>query len=397
MKYLSLVLSLFALVSCSKEQPFSEQIVRGEMSRCPDVAYIDPRTGPRAGKLSWNYTAGLELKAFIDVAERYGKDDIFNYAEGWYDRIVNEDGTIQSYKLDKYNIDHICPARTLFAIYDKTGKEKYRKAIDYVKSQLDTHPRTEDGCLWHKAIYPHQVWLDGVYMAEPFYAEYISRYYPEDKKAEGYADVAGEFVKAAQHTFDPETKFYRHAWDESKSMFWCNPETGQSDHCWGRALGWLMIATVDVLDFLPEDTPGRDEMIANLRHVYEVLPNFADEQTGLMYQVLDEPSREGNYLESTCNCMFAYAMLKGVRKGYLDASLKDRAIEFYNSVVKTFVVKNGEGLWDLTQCCSVGGLGGGQMRRGDFAYYLSEPIINNDPKGIGPLIWASLEMELIKK
>lgn len=397
MKHLPILISLLTLLSCSKEQPFSEQIVRSEMSRCPDVAFIDPRFGPRAGTLTWNYTSGLELKAFVDVAVRYNKKDIFDYAEGWYDRIINEDGTIQTYKLEKYNIDHICPARTLFALYDKTGKEKYRKAIEIVKGQLDTHPRTEDGCLWHKAIYPHQVWLDGVYMAEPFYAEYISRYYPEDKKAEGYADVAGEFVKAAEHTFDPVTGLYRHAWDESKSMFWCDPETGQSAHCWGRALGWLVIATVDVLDFLPENTPGRDQMIANLRHIFDTLPKFADPVTGLWFQVLDQPGRTGNYLEATCNCMFAYAMLKGVRKGYLDASLKEKAVKTYESLYETFIFNDENGLWDLTQCCSVGGLGGGQMRKGDFDYYLSEPIVSNDPKGMGPLIWASLEMEMLNR
>lgn len=397
MKHCAIIFfTLLSLTGCKAQQTLSESVVRSEMKRCPDVAYIDPRTGPRAGKLVWNYTCGLELKAFVDVAGRYGKDDIFNYAEGWYDRIIDEDGTIDGYKIERYNVDHICPARTLFALYDKTGKEKYRKAIDLVKSQLDTHPRTQDGCLWHKAYYPHQVWLDGVYMAEPFYAEYISRYYPEDKKAEGYADVAGEFVKAAQHTYDPVTGLYRHAWDESKSMFWCNPETGQSEHCWGRALGWLMIATVDVLDFLPEETPGRSEMIQNLRHIYDILPNFADPETGLLYQVLDQPGREGNYLEATCNCMFAYAMLKGIRKGYLDASLKDRAVKFYDNVVKTFVTTDEDGTVSLNQCCSVGGLGGGQMRKGDFDYYLSEPVISNDPKGIGPLIWAALEMELLK-
>ena len=376
-------------VSCSAGEPFSKEVVLGEITRCPDAFHLDFKEG----KQSWNYTTGLELKAFLDVADRYGDEAIFNYVENWFDKMIDDNGDIHGYKPEKYNIDHICPARALFRLYDVTGKEKYRLAIEKVKAQLDNQPRTPDGCFWHKLIYPQQVWLDGVYMAEPFYAEYVYRYYSDEDKPAGYADIADEFVKAANHTFDPATGLFRHAWDASYSMFWCNPVTGQSEHCWGRALGWLVMATVDVLEYLPEDTPGRSRMIENLRHIYQVLPLFADPETGLWYQVLDQPGREGNYLEATCNCMFAYGLLKGVRLGYLDKSLGEYAGKTYESVLKTFVSRDADGVVSLDQCCSVGGLGGGQMRKGDYEYYLSEPIRSNDAKGIGPLIWAALETE----
>ena len=234
-------------------------------------------------------------------------------------------------------------------------------------------------------------------MAEPFYVEYASRYLEGQARTEAYDDIVNEFVVAATKTYDPETKLYRHAWDESESMFWCDPEThGQSLHCWGRALGWYCMALVDVLDWLPEDYAPRQKLIDILQAICAELPKWADEKSGVWYQVLDQPGREGNYLESTCSAMFCFTYLKGVRKGWLDAELLPYAKALYGDVVREFISTDAEGRISIENCCSVGGLGGSSNRKGDYEYYLSEPVRPNDSKGVGPFIWASLEMERLK-
>lgn len=380
--------AILALSGCGKS-PLSMEMVRSEMSRCPQASFLEGNQG----KAKWDYTTGLELQAFLDVAERYCDKAVFDYAEQWYDWMVQDDGSITKYKVSEYSVDRVCPARTLFALYDKTGKEKYRKAIDLVHSQFAGHPKTSEGALWHKAIYPHQIWLDGLYMAMPFLAEYASRYLQESEKAGVYAEITNEFNVAARHTFDPVTGLYRHAWDESRSMFWCNPETGQSDHCWCRALGWMCMAVVETMPLVPDGTPGKKDVIETFCGIIDALPRYADPVTGMWFQVMDRPGAEGNYVEASGSAMFVYAMLKGIRLGYLDASLKGYALKCYDKLIGTFVRVDDGGLVNMDKICSVGGLGGKNMRRGDYAYYLSEKIVSNDPKGVGPLIWAALERE----
>ena len=263
--------------------------------------------------------------------------------------------------------------------------------MDTLYSQLCSQPRTKEGGFWHKKIYPEQMWLDGLYMAQPFYAEYTKRYVKDpEERAANFADIAKQFVLVAERTWDPATGLYRHAWDSSHQMFWCNPATGQSDHAWGRALGWYMMALVDVLPLLPEDTPGRDRMLEIYRNLCDTLPRYADPKTGMWYQVLDRPGAEGNYVEATASAMFIYAMAKGCRFGYV--ACRPYVRKAYKKLIKTFVTRE-EGLVNLNRCCEVAGLGGKDNRRGDYDYYINEKIRSNDPKGIGPLIWAALEIE----
>ena len=381
------------------------QVVRSEMARHPEAVWID---GPN-GALVWNYTTGLELKAFLDVYDRMDvrtrhgrkyqgqvdRESILTYVDAWYDAIIDEDGRIRSYHLSEYNTDHICPGCTLFRLYELTGKEKYRKAMDLLYRQIQEQPRTPEGGFWHKQIYPDQMWLDGLYMAQPFYALYTGAFVPDSLKAANYADIVHQFTLVYDHTFDPATGLLRHAWDSSHQMFWCNPETGQSDHAWGRAMGWYAMALVDVIPLLPEGE-GHDALVNLLRRVFSALPLFADPETGLWYQVLDRPGAEGNYLEATCNAMFAYALLKGTREDWLEGITRRDARRIYESMVKTFVRTDGDGLVNLDRCCKVAGLGGGSNRRGDYDYYIHEPVVSNDPKGIGPLVWAALEAEMRK-
>lgn len=378
-------------MSIKDVEPYSVKMILSEMKRCPDATWLDGRKGER----KWNYTTGLELKAFMDASKRYELPFAVDYVRDWADTMATEEGKVYKYKKSNYNVDHICPARIYFDLHDMYGDvdKRYRRVTRMIREQIDSQPRTKSGEFWHKQIYPHQVWLDGFYMALPFYAEYTSRYAPKEQKDSLYADIVHQFVAGAENTYDPATGLFRHAWDESRSMFWCDPVTGLSEHAWGRACGWYAVALVEVLDYIPEKHPGRKELVGQLNYFLEVLPKWADPETGMWYQVLDSPGREGNYLEATCSIMFTYAFLKGLRMGYIDDSHRDYILGLYPKFLKKFVKENPDGTISITSCCSVGGLGGKQMRRGDFEYYLSEPIIDNDCKGVGPFIWASLEWE----
>ena len=391
MKRLLLILTALFAVAAYGQEPYSIRMIRSEMQRNPDATYLDGREGQR----KWNYTTGLELKSFLDAAKRYELPEVVDYVRAWADTMATEKGEIYSYKKSNYNVDHICPARIYFDLHDMYGDQdkRYRRVTRKVREQLDSHPRTQSGEFWHKQVYPNQVWLDGFYMALPFYAEYTKRYAPKEQRDSLFADIAHQFTAGAKNTYDPATGLFRHAWDESRSMFWCDPETGLSEHAWGRATGWYAIALVEVLDYMPKDHPGHQELVDQLNYLLEVLPEWADPQTGMWYQVLDCPEREGNYQEATCSIMFTYAFLKGLRRGYIDRSHEEYILGLYPKFIDRFIRENADGTISMTDCCAVGGLGGKQMRKGDFDYYLSEPIIENDCKGVGPFIWASLEWE----
>ena len=387
------VLALTALPACGRKAgPLSGQMVRAQMNRCGDATYLDNA----GGRLKWSYGTGMELRSYLDVFEAYGDTAIYNFARKWYDNMVAEDGTIKEYAPERFGSDKVCPGKSLFYFYDKTGEEKYRKAIELVWSQVERQPRTRAGAFWFKQVYPHQVWLDGLYLVYPFYVEYASRYLAGEERLRAYEDIVNGFVVTHDKCLDAATRLPRHAWDESGRMFWCDPATeGQSFHSWGRAVGMYCMALLDVLDWLPEDFNGRQTLVSYLREICDVLPEWADKEAGVWYQVLDQPEREGNYLEANCSAMFAYTFLKGVRMGYLDASLLPYAKQVYADVVREFIVDGGKGQISLEHCTSNCGLGGSSNRMGDFTYYISEPVRANDAKGVAPFIWASLEIEKI--
>lgn len=391
MRNLLLSFMIFVAALASAHEPYSVRMIRSEMQRNPDATHLDGRNGER----KWNYTTGLELKSFMDAAKRYEMPEVVDYVRAWADTMATEKGEVYKYKKSNYNVDHICPARIYYDLHDMYGDQdkRYRRVLRMIREQIDSQPRTKSGEFWHKQIYPHQVWLDGFYMALPFYAEYTRRYAPKNQRDSLFADIVHQFVAGAENTLDPKTGLFRHAWDESKSMFWCDPETGLSAHAWGRANGWYAVALVEVLDYLPKSHPGHAVLVQQLNYFLDVLPKWADPQTGMWYQVLDCPGREGNYLEATCSIMFTYAFLKGLRMGYIDRSHEDYILGLYPKFIDRFIRENPDGTISMTDCCAVGGLGGKQMRKGDFEYYLSEPIIENDCKGVGPFIWASLEWE----
>lgn len=261
-----------------------------------------------------------------------------------------------------------------------------------MRSQLDEHPRNADGGFWHKKIYPNQVWLDGIYMGAPFYAEYAFR----NNRVNDYADVINQFLMAARHTYDPKNDVYRHACDVSRKERWADPVTGQSKHSWGRAMGWYAMAFVDALDFIPEHEAGRDSMLIIFNKIASQIKRLQDSKTGLWYQVLDKSGAPGNYLESSCSTMFVYSLFKGVRKGYIDKSYLEVAVKGYKGILDNFIEVDKNGVVSITKACAVAGLGGKVYRSGDYDYYINETIRNNDPKAVGPFILASLEWERLQ-
>ena len=386
------IIACCLLAACSpREESLLVRTVQSELQRCPTAAELDGLQG----RLKWNYTTGLELKAFLDCSYMDELLPVREYVRDWYEAIIDSTGAIGGgYKEANYSLDHICPGWTLLKLVKSFPEEKYFKAIEQLYRQLQAQPRNAEGGFWHKQIYPDQMWLDGLYMAMPFYAEYTRDYVADSLRSAHYEDIVHQFSLAYERCYDPANGLLRHAWDASHRMFWCDPQTGQSAHAWGRALGWYCMALVEVIDILDQDSRFEDKTLPSiLSSVFASLLKVADPETGLWYQVLDCPGREGNYLEATCNAMFAYAMLKGVRLGVLDGVDEKMACQTYEQMVKTFVTVDDAGVVDLNECCAVAGLGGKQMRSGKYDYYVNETIVKNDPKGMGPLIWAMHEYE----
>lgn len=357
-----------------------------------DVPAWNIEAARKGGKSGWNYIDGCMILAMIETWKITGEKKYLDFAEAYIDHRVQEDGTIKGYNPEDYNIDNVNAGKTLFLLYDITGKEKYRKAIDVIYGQLKGQPRTSEGNFWHKKIYPNQVWLDGIYMGAPFYAEYAFR----NNQVDDYADVINQFLMAARHTYDPKNDVYRHACDVSRKERWADPVTGQSKHSWGRAMGWYAMAFVDALDFIPKHEAGRDSMLVIFNKIASQIKRLQDSKTGLWYQVLDKSGAPGNYLESSCSTMFVYSLFKGVRKGYIDKSYLEVAVKGYKGILDNFIEVDKNGVVSITKACAVAGLGGKVYRSGDYDYYINETIRNNDPKAVGPFILASLEWERLQ-
>jgi unsaturated rhamnogalacturonyl hydrolase len=338
----------------------------------------------------WSYDQGVILKGIEGIWKATGDGKWFDYIQKSMDFYVQEDGTIKGYKAEDFNIDNINNGKLILLLYDVTGKEKYKKAATLLRNQLRHHPRTSEGGFWHKKVYPFQMWLDGLYMGEPFYAEY-AKLFGEDTS---FNDITRQFVLMERHSRDPKTGLLYHGWDESKQQKWANPTTGLSPNIWGRALGWYGMAMVDALDHFPQNHPGRDSIIKILNRFAKAVTAVQDAKTGLWYDVPNKPSEPKNYFEASASSMLVYALAKGVRKGYLPATYLTNAKKGYDGLIKQFI-KTENGQTNLYGTVSVSGLGGNPYRDGSFAYYISEPVVVNDPKGMGAFINAANEMEML--
>lgn len=339
----------------------------------------------------WHYENGLVLQAIEQVWNKTGESQYGQYIRDAVDPFISPDGTIKSYSIDEYNLDQINPGKILFTLYRTTGDEKYRKAIILLREQLRTHPRTAERGFWHKKIYPHQMWLDGIYMASPFYAAYAATF----GEPQAFDDVAHQILLMARHVRDAKSGLFYHGWDESKRQRWADARTGCSPHFWGRAMGWYAMAIVDVLDYLPSDHVQRAAILRLFEHMIQALAQVQDQPTGLWYQVLDQGERAGNYLEASASCMFVYAIAKGVRRGYLPSHYLDWARKGYLGILGNLIEIDARGLVNLNRICAVAGLGGTPYRDGSYEYYVTTPVVTNDYKGVGAFMLASVEMESI--
>jgi unsaturated rhamnogalacturonyl hydrolase len=354
------------------------------MRRHPDT--ISYATESQRGR--WTYEQGVMLEAMTRMWIATGDRRYFSYIKRNIDQFVTEEGAIKTYELESFNLDNIPTGKQLLMLYRETRDPKYKKAADTLRGQLARHPRTSEGGFWHKKIYPFQMWLDGIYMAEPFYVEYALLF----DEPEILDDVANQIIFMENHVRDPKTGLLYHAWDESRQQRWSNPETGCSPNFWGRAMGWYAMGIVDVLDLLPRTHPKRDEIIGILQRLVTALSRYKDSATGLWFQVVDQGTREGNYLEASASCMYAYAFAKAVRNGYVDRKYLAVAEKAFDGVVRELVTVDADGLISLHQTCQVSGLGGNPYRDGSFEYYVGEPRRTNDFKGVGPFIFAALEL-----
>jgi unsaturated rhamnogalacturonyl hydrolase len=362
------------------------------MARSESVRAAQGRVAPR-----WTYTLGLMALAYVRLGEALRDEEWRGRGEALVTQFIDEEGAIRGYRAEAWNLDLIAPGKVLLSAHARHGDPRLRRAIERLRRQLDAQPRTPSGGFWHKASYPNQMWLDGMFMAQPFLADY-ARCFGEPSLAD---EVIAQMVLIDRRTYEPTTGLHRHAWDESGQETWAEPVTGRSPGHWSRGSGWWLMALVDVLELLPAAHPRRPELEEALQRTAAGLVRWQDPDTGLWWQVTDQPGRERNYLEASASAMFAYSLAKAVNRGWLPA---DRyavpARRAFAGLTGRLVRVESDGTLTLTQCCAVAGLGrtneAGRARDGSFEYYVSEPVVDNDPKGVAPFIMAGIEIERLE-
>ncbi len=396
-----LILSSILLVSCATKSispptfsgatpiEWSRRLADSEMTRRGSSFNWTPD-----GKAKWDYTAGLFTLSLLKLDAQLPNPHYLTFSEGAIGSFIAPDGSIRTYNPGEYQLDAINPGKTVLALWQRTHEPRYQKAAATLCAQFETQPRTFDGGFWHKQRYTNQMWLDGIYMGAPFYVESAALF---GEPAVAFDDVAKQIRLIDEHTFDPPTGLNYHGWDAAKIQPWANPVTGCSSNFWARAEGWYAMALVDVLDYFPTNHPTRAEILATFQKTCAGIVKYQDAKSGLWWQIMDQGSRPGNYQEATASAMFVYALAKVVNHGYLSPDYAVAANRGFAGITKKLIERDGPNSWSLTQCCAVAGLGGspsnGKQRDGSFDYYVGEPVIKNDLKGIGPFILAGIEVQ----
>ncbi|HWC17543.1 MAG TPA: glycoside hydrolase family 88 protein [Terriglobales bacterium] len=387
--YLLLLLALLFSTAAWPQPTWSTRLADSAISRWPDG-----RMTRGQEKLSdWAYDKSVLLAGLIELSEVTSDGKYLDYVRRAIDALVTSEGLIPSYKAEEASLDEIAMGRVLLLLYARDRDAKCFKAAQTLRHQLDIQPRTPSGGFWHKKRYPNQMWLDGLYMAEPFYGQYASLFHEQ----KDFDDIAHQFVLIEQHTRDPKTGLLYHAWDESRKEVWADKSTGTSPNFWARAMGWYAMALVDTIPYFPKDHAQRTELIAILDRTASAIIRVQNADSGLWYQVLNKPQAAGNYFESSAACMFAYALAKGIRLGYLDSKYRTNALRAYKSIVAHFVRQDLQGRWTLIDTVYSAGLGGMPYRDGSYEYYVHEKIGPDDPKGMGAFLLASSEIERNRK
>lgn len=367
----------------SDDLKWSERMALSIIKRNPKAWQIDNNEKPK-----WDYKLGLLMTSFEKLYHKTNNPLYGDYIKEYAQTVINPAGEILNYKLEDYNIDNINAGKMLFDLHKRTKDNRYLIAMQTLRKQLETHPRTNSGGFWHKKIYPYQMWLDGLYMGTPFYARYTLDF----EKGKDFNDIAKQFEEIHLHTLNKKTGLLFHGWDESKQMPWASKESGTSPNFWSRSIGWYMMALVDVLDYMPKEHQKRKELIGFLNEISIAVAKYQD-PSGLWYQVTDAGFKEGNYLEASGSEMFVYAFAKGANKGYLPKKYKDLALKGFEGIIKKLIRVDPDGELHITQVCASAGLGGNPYRDGSFEYYIKEKIKVDNSHGLGPFILAALELE----
>jgi unsaturated rhamnogalacturonyl hydrolase len=362
-----------------------------EMAKTVMSIWKDSLSSGNGRPAKWTYDQSVVLQGIQGLWKATGDGKYFNYIQKSMDLFVDAEGNIRTYEFDKFNIDNIAPGRELLLLYNVTGKKKYMEAANTLRKQLNSQPRINEGGFWHKQIYPHQMWLDGLYMAEPFYAEYANTFHEDSN----FNDIARQFIIMEKNSRDVKTGLMYHGYDESREQKWADKKTGLSPHFWGRAMGWYGMALVDVLENFPANHPERQELVNILNRFATAITKVQDKKTGLWWDILDLPGKEKNYPEASASSMFVYALTKGVRLGFLSKSFLPIAKKGYDGILKNFIKTDANGQMNLHGTVSVSGLGGKPYRDGSYEYYMSEKVVVNDPKGVGAFLLASNEIEML--
>jgi unsaturated rhamnogalacturonyl hydrolase len=357
------------------------------------VVNIWKDSGVDLSPAKWTYEQGVVWLGMMRLWYSTGDAWCYNYVKRQVDRLVDKDGNIVTYKPEEYSLDNVLPGRVLLDLFEVTLDARYYKAAMRLREQLRDQPRTSEGSFWHKLKYPHQVWLDGLYMAMPFWAQYAGLFHEDSV----FDDIAHQFAVIERHARDPKTGLLYHGWDESGSEKWAiktgDRTSGHSPNFWGRAMGWYGMALVDALDYFPKGHPGRDTLVGILRRYAAAVQKVQDGVGGVWWDVMDKPEKAGNFLEASASAMFVYTLVRGVDKGYLPETYRSTAGLGYSGIGKKFIFRVG---WDaygaVSGTVSVSGLGGSPYRDGSYAYYTGEKVVDNDPKGVGAVLLAAVEM-----
>jgi len=391
MKTVSLLAGLILLFAVSdsasaqaEQQPLSERAAGAAIDRWPQGRLLSADA-----HAAWSYELGTLLVGMDEVWMNTADPRYYNYMKRSVDQLVSPDGSILAWKPEEHQLDDILLGRQLLLLYGVTQDPHYAKAAELLYQQLVHQPRNASGGFWHKQKYPNQMWLDGLYMAEPFYAEYAATFHQPD----AFSDITRQFALIDEHLRDPKTGLLYHGWDESKQERWANKQTGRSSQFWARGMGWHMMALVDTLQYFPREDSSRKQLISQLERDADAVARYQDQGSGLWYQVLDRPGAKGNYFESSASCMFVYALARGVRQGYLPQRFLVNAERGYKGILSHFIQTDSDGNVSLTGTVKAAGLGGDPYRDGSYAYYVGEKTITNDPKGVGALLLASVEIE----
>ena len=388
------VLSMFLFMSCNRmhtgalpsgQHHLSEHIARSFLVMHPDtIVYHDEAKSRR-----WNYEQGLMLEAFYQMWVHSRDNRYLGYVKRNLEYYIDTVGAIRTYAMEDFNLDNIAPGKVVVRLFRQTGDDRYRTAASHLREQLRSQPRTSGGGFWHKKIYPFQMWLDGLYMAESFYTLYALEF----RDSAAFDDIARQFLLVEQHNRDTRTGLYYHGWDESRTQRWSDPKTGRSPNFWGRSNGWFAMALVDVLEYFPQIHSRRPDIERIFRNLMQSVLAYRESTTGLWYQVMDKAGAKGNYREASASTMFTYALAKGTRLGYLPPEAGNTARESLHAIMDHLVTAGEDSTLHLHDVCRVAGLGGNPYRDGSYQYYTSEPRRTDDFKGYGPLLLAAIEIE----